>query len=209
MIRLEGSCTGGAECAPLAKRTHGQLAGGRYSYPCSVLELPESPDGYLAEHTTARKRAARARRLGYRFDRIDRALYVDDVYAINTSAPERQGRPMSDAYLQRPDFSPLPDYACARHAINTYGVLDDRGRLRAYTWIYRVGELVMVSSILGHADHLAGDIMYLLATETIAAELEHGHGVAFYNMHDSGTEGLRYFKERLGFTPAHVDWSLA
>jgi hypothetical protein len=65
----------------------------------------------------------------------------------------------------------------------------------------------MVSSILGHAERLRDDIMYLLVTETLRDQSWFG-GTAFYNLHNSGTDGLRYFKERLGFRPAEVEWAL-
>ena len=208
-IHLEGDCETSSHCAALAKQLHEQLDSGAYRWPCSALELPESLGAYLVERRTARKRANQAQRLGYRFERIDRSLFEQDVFEINTSAPERQGRPMSAGYLQPVTFSPLPDYTCPRHGIHTYGVLDAGGSLRAYTWVYRVGELVMFSSILGHADHLEREIMYLLMVGALGVEItEHGPGVAWYNRHDSGTEGLRFFKERCGFRPVECRWHL-
>src|SRR5207253_3215082 len=116
-----------------------------YDYPISVLELPADFHAYLSEHRTARKRAARAARLGYQFAEIDREDHSDAIHAINVSAPERQGRPMSDGYLERVEYGPLPEFPCARHAITTYGVVDEGGVLRAYTWVYRVGDLTMFS----------------------------------------------------------------
>jgi hypothetical protein len=204
-INLEGDC--GPDCAQLAESKHEQLSNGRYTFPCSILELPESIEAHLATHRTARKRAGRSRRLGYTFAEIDRTRHEQDVFEINTSTDHRQGRPMSEGYRQPVKFSPL-NYDCSRHSVNTYGVLKGE-KLVAYTWIYRVGELVMFSQILGHADHLAADIMYLLVNGTLEAEIRNGPGFAFYNRHDSGTDGLRYFKERLGFRPARVEWVLA
>lgn len=206
-IHLEGDCNAGAECEQLAASTHKQLASGRYTYPCSTLKLPDSVDEHLAHHRTARKRTARAQRLGYRFEQIDRTLHEQDVYEINTSTPERQGRPMSAGYTEPVRFSKLPDYGCRRHAVNTYGVLDQH-HLRAYAWVYRIGELVMFSSILGHHAHLACDVMYLLMDGVLRHERKNGPGICFYNMHSGGTDGLRYYKERWGLAPTRVDWSL-
>lgn len=203
-ISFEAECCG----SPLAAQLHAQLSAGRYSYPASVMPLPLDIEAHLAEHRTFRKRAQRARNRGFGFSPIDRALYEDDVYAINTSAPERQGRPMSEGYQQPVRFGSLGPQPCDRHGIHTYGVLQGL-RLRAYTWIYRAGELVMVSSILGHAAYLADDIMYELMRGALATEAQYGPGVVFYNRHDSGTEGLRYFKEKLGLRPGRVDWRLS
>lgn len=202
-IRLEAACDHAA-CAEFAFPLHRQLANGGYDR-CSVMPIPTTVDEWRAANRTARKRANRAERLGYHARTIRREDHADAIYAINTSAPERQGRPMSDGYLQRPSDAPLPEYPCGRHGVHTYGVLDATGELRAYLWVYRAGELALVSSILGHADHLANDVMYLLFQHAGAAEAGEP-GFFVYNRHDSGTDGLRYFKNKLGFGEAHVEW---
>lgn len=196
-------------CEDFTRRTHEQLSTGQYAYPCSILALPGDFGRYLAEHRTARKRAGRAGRLGYRFQVVNRSEVQEDVYVINTSTPERQGRPMSSGYQVRHEYHD-PPWPCPRHRVYPYGVLDRGGRLVAYLWMYRVGELAMVSSILGHADHLRNDVMYLLAVEALRHQAEEvGPGWAFYNRHDGGTEGLRFYKERVGFMPERVEWTLS
>ena len=200
-IDLEGGC-----CPDFATPLYTQLSSGAYTWPCSVMPLTGE---WTSQHRTARKRAARCFQDGYSFSRINRGDYTDDIHEINTSADERQGRPMTAGYLERQEFSTLPDYPCERHCIRTYGVTDPGdGRLRAYTWVYRSGDLVMFSSILGHADHLAAHVMYLLVQGVLADQLHAGPGIAFYNKHDGGTLGLVFFKERLGFKPCEVAWSL-
>lgn len=203
-ISLETGCDFAA-CAELAYPLLRQLSNG-YTRGAAVLDLPSEISEWDAEHRTARKRANAAERNGYVWGAINREDFANDVYAINTSALERQGRPMSDGYLTRPEFSPLPAYACARHRIATYGVLAPDGHLVAYTWVYRTGELVMFSSILGHAQHLDRHVMYLLVRGVLADQIRSGPGVAFYNLWDSGSDGLRFFKERIGMRPADVEW---
>ena len=203
-ILMQAGC-GGPECADFSWKLHRQLSNG-YRRGASVLPLLFDMDEYLAEHRTARKRSARAARLGYRFGEIDRRDYADDVYRINTSTPERQGRPMSAGYQEHPRFGANPQL-CPFHHVYTYGVTNRRDQLAAYLWLYRCGELAMVSSILGHADLLADDVMYLLGVETIREQRQIG-GTMFYNLHASGTDGLRYFKERLGFRQSDVEWIL-
>lgn len=196
-LRLEVSC-----CPDFAEPLYWQL---KAYNPCSVLPMPDSLEEWRGAHRTARKRADRAARLGYRFAEIAREQYVDDIYAINTSLPERQGRPMSEGYWQRPSEDPLPDYPCGRHAILTYGVIHDRGTLAAYLSLYRCGELALVSGILGHGDHLRNDVMYMLFAGAVAAQGPLG-GAFVYNRADSGTDGLRYFKSKLGFSAMEVAW---
>lgn len=205
LIDLESVC-GYENCAAMAWHTRRQLNTPGYRRGVSVLALPPSVRDWEAAHRTARKRANRARRLGYRFGHIDRSRCSDDIYAINTSMSERQGRPMAAGYLERIEHSPLPEQPCERHRIYTYGI-HRHGHLLAYLVLHRVGELALVSQILGHGAHLADDVMYLLAAGVIDDQAPLG-GTLYYNRHDSGTEGLVYYKERLGFTAADVEWLL-
>lgn len=199
-------CAHAAECESLAADLHRTLSTGRYDWPASILPLDDF-DGYLMAHRTARKRRSRAARFGYRFEPIDRADHIDAIHAVNTSMPKRQGRPMTAGYLERPTFAPLPAYECFRHRIDCYGVF--ASTLVAYIVVYTCGQVALVSQILGHADHLANDVMYLLAVEAFRTTVDRsGPVVAFYNRHDSGTDGLVYFKERLGFRPARLTWLL-
>lgn len=205
-ISLEVECPHERDgCRSHARNLLEVLDNGRYDR-CSVMKLPRSLDEWMGEHRTARKRGARAGRLGYRFKTILRHERVDEVFAINTSMPDRQGRPMSKGYHERPSETPLPAYACDRHAIHTYGVVDDSDVLVAYLWMYRAGDLALVSSILGHAEHLDNGVMYLLMAGAIGQELERGPGLLVYNRHDSGTDGLRFYKERCGLEERLVRW---
>lgn len=200
-------CTHELDCDPFARDVHGLLARGRYDWPASILPLDDF-DEWQAEHRTARKRAARSQRLGYTAETISRTDHVDEIHAINTSLPTRQGREMADGYQRRPKFSPLPDYPCLRHRIDEWGCFSGN-RLVAYLVLYVCGDLAMVSQILGHGEHLRFDVMYLLVAATLEQTLANGGPVTvFYNMHNSGTDGLRYFKERLGFQPTRVEWEL-
>lgn len=185
---------------------------GAYQDGCSILVLPETYEAYWegAAGYGTRRKVRRALKDGYRFEAIDRDRYLDDLYAINTSLPERQGREMTDAYRQRPGpFGPLPDYPCPHHAIRTYGVLKG-DHLVAYTWLWQVGDMCLFSTILGHGDHLAEGVMYLLVAESLRDVMATaGTRYAMYNMHRSGTEGLRFFKEQMGFRSTWVDWQRA
>jgi len=214
-------CISADECRDTAAGLHEQLACGRYDWPVSLLRLDDFNDWH-AGHRTARKRAARASRLGYYIERIERAQHIDEIHRINTSKPVRQGRPMTASYQERPSFSPLPGFPCRRHRIDQWGIFapslippDQRvgGEqistdpiLVGYLVAYVSGDLLMVSQILGHADHLDREIMYLLVA-TVLRESPHP-AVAFYNRHDSGTDGLRFFKERLGFHADRAEWTL-
>jgi hypothetical protein len=187
----------------MAGPLHAQLQA--YSRGAAVMSLQGWFPEWRATHRTARRRAEHARRLGYTFSMIDRMAFEDDIYRVNTSTPERQGRPMADAYNEPPSFGPNP-MVCPQHHVFTYGILKD-GVLVAYMWLYRSGQLAMISSILGHADHLDGDVMYLLTSGMLEQQFTRG-GTLFYNLWRSGTDGLRFFKERIGMSEGRVEWTL-
>ena len=204
-IGLEAGCDH-ASCATLAHRLRTQLNTPKYTRGISLMPCPDSRQEWEDDHRTARKRAWRAERLGYTFAPISLADHNDDIHEINTSLQQRQGRPMTAGYLRRTTHGTPPDYPCPRHRISTYGVLHD-GRLRAYSTVYRVGDLALVSMIIGHGAHLENGVMYLLFAGIIDEQAGEG-GYLYYNRHDSGTDGLRFYKERLGFEAADIEWAL-
>jgi hypothetical protein len=157
-------------------------------------------------HRTARKRVSRALNHGYHVRQFRREHHADEIHAINISLPTRQGRPMGATYLTRHEYGPLPVYSCQRHAIRTWGVFTGGHELVGYLNMYRCGDLCLVSQILGHGDHLKNEIMWPLFAIAMLHEIDQGPGVVVYNRHDSGTPGLRWFKERLGFTEQAVEW---
>jgi hypothetical protein len=186
-----------------------QLSVPKYSRAASVMAVPDTLEEWRAEHRTARRRALRAERLGYVFAEVSFADHSDDIFVINTSMSERQGRPMSDGYTHRRQQGPLQAHQtlCERHRTHTYGVLK-RGKLVAYMTLHRSGDLAMVSMILGHAEHFDAGIMFLLVQGAVGDQAGRG-GFFFYNLHSSGQDGLRWAKERYGFRPADIEWSLS
>jgi hypothetical protein len=202
-VELVGDCkTGG--CLEFAWTLHRAVQDRRYQVGASIMETPETLLEWRAMHRTARKRADRCERLGYQFSEVDYSRYADDIFEINTSLQERQGRPMSDGYRQYVERSKLPTFPCDQHRTITYGVLTDE-KLVAYMTLHRAGELALVSMILGHGDHLRDEIMYLLFAGMVEDQAGNP-GILYYNLHSSGQDGLRFFKERLGFHEGNVEW---
>lgn len=205
-VELVGDCHTG-DCLEFAVTLHKAVEDRKYQVGASIMDMPNTLLDWRAMHRTARKRADRAQRLGYRFNLVDYSQYAQDIHDINTSKETRQGRPMSDGYRHYVERSRLPDYPCRHHRTITYGVLQ-ADTLRAYLTLHRSGELALVSMILGHGDHLKDDIMYLLVSGVIGDQAG-SNGLLYYNRHDSGAPGgLVYFKERLGFHEGNVEWVL-
>lgn len=201
-VSLELGCS--EDCREFAGRVYLQLAHGNYDR-MSVARLPQDIKQWRGEHRTARKRADRCERLGYRFVPVLRHERADDIFLINTSLGTRQHRPMAESYYRRPPVTPDQEYPCSRHGIHPFGVESDNGLLVAYLWLYRAGQLALVSQILGHGGYLPHGIMYLLWQGMLAAELREP-GYVIYNRHDSGTNGLRFYKERVGLAETQVRW---
>lgn len=204
-IRLEIGCEHDA-CDELAWPLLTQLGSGAYT-EMAVLPLPNHVGEWRAGHRTARKRCNRATDRGYKAHSLTREKWEDDIYAINTSAGMRQGRTMAPAYRGFQKFSRLPKYACQRHAVRATGVWSPGHQLVAYLVMIRAGQLALVSQILGHYDYLRDEIMYPLFEHALEREIEADpEALVVYNRWDSGTDGLRFFKERLGFGPMDVVW---
>jgi hypothetical protein len=166
-----------------------------------VLDEFEDMDGYLNALRYARRRVRRASRLGYTVALFDPNERRSELLAIHTSMPERQGRPMDAEYLDpggAHEIGPYVDYI---------GVLR-AGVLVAYSELQYVGDIVGVSRIIGHGDHLSNGVMFLL----IARIVEHVKTVhpeiryVYYDMFFGAGGGLRAFKTNAGFRPHWVRW---
>lgn len=202
-----GNCIWNEDCMMLADRELETLDKPQYSIGASIMRLPTNIEQHLTEHRTFRKRVLRARRKGYHVRAIEPKDHYGEILAINRSTPERQGRAMSESYTRlTPTSSTMKRYACDTHNVVMYGVLSEHDRLVGYATMYRCGELLHVSQFLGHASFLDDGIMYLILAE-IMREHEDRPGVLFYNRHDSGTDGLRFFKERIGLRAGDVTWT--
>jgi hypothetical protein len=170
----------------------------------ALLGLDEFGDveDYLAAQRYARRRVRRAKRLGHAcalFDPDDRR---DELLNIRMSLPVRQGRPMDPEFLD-----PDAVFESGAH-IEYLGVFRD-GRLTAYSQLEYAGEIVVMSDLFGHGDHLSDGIMFLL----VAGVVDHvkrerpGTRYVLYDMYFGAGAGLRSFKTNVGFRPHFVRWT--
>jgi hypothetical protein len=175
----------------------------RKAVGAELLPLDElaSAEEYLERLRYARRRVRRASRLGYTVALFDPSERRADLLAIHASLPERQGRPIDAEYLDPAANSPTgPDYAYV-------GVLRD-GTIVAYSRVRYAGDIAGMDRVMGHGDHLAAGVMFLL----VAGIVEHVKEVRpqmryiYYDMFFGAGEGLREFKTRAGFTPHYVRW---
>lgn len=145
--------------------------------------------------------ARKARNRHYQFFQIDRNDYLNDIFDINTSIPERQGKKMTSPYCQKNDrLEEKENY-------KYFGVINADGKLRSYCYIGYYGDFAIVSQLLGHKNYLNDGIMYLMMSK-IVCELIKEQKI-FYLMYDTfygAGEGLQMFKKKLGFAPYRVKW---
>lgn len=209
-LRLSGTAA--------ARRRHAQLtaphptlrvvaSGG---FGAALMPTPESFDAYLAGRSRKllRRKRRRALAAGFRFARFHGPDHVDDMLAIHRSAPIRQAQRMQAGYIEA---AAVERYA--RGAGTLSGVVDATGAVRAYAHTEIHGEVGSFERLIGHADDLDDGIVYLLASEAIRRFVDAGRETGLPAWIMCGTlwgnsEGLAYFKRRLGFRPYRARFSL-
>jgi hypothetical protein len=171
------------------------------------LDLYKNFDEYYSSvngKNSAAYYSRKALKREYKFIEIDRNDYIDDIYEINTSASIRQGQKMSDGYLKKVEsYKNEPHY-------RYFGVVDKNGKLVSYCNIGFYGEFVLIVTLLGHKKYLNDGVMYLMLIEFHKIMFEkyktEGYKYIMYDTFFGASEGLKKFKEKLGFQPYRVKW---
>ena len=140
----------------------------------------------------------------YKFVEIDRNDFLDDIYEINTSSTHRQGREMSSGYLKKQESY--------RNELNYryFGVINGGGNLVSYCNIGFYGEFALVVTLLGHAKYLNDGIMYLMMIEVNKIIFndykQNGYKYIMYDTFFGASDGLKKFKQKLGYKSYKVKW---
>jgi hypothetical protein len=155
----------------------------------------------LRQRDYAGYHSRRARERGYTVAEIDRNDYIDDIYLINTSAEQRQGRPMDPAYAIKTEHYDAAD------GLRHFGVLDKHGRLVAYGDVGIYGDFAATNRLLGLRN--SDGVMYLLLADVTCRLIDDGHLNYFmYDTYLGALPGLRNFKKKLGFQPYRIRYSI-
>jgi hypothetical protein len=174
----------------------------------ALLELPDTFESYIAggsRELVRRKRKA-AEKAGFSVGTINPLDHLDEILEINQSMPVRGGNKIRDDYVDRDE---LRSYFEQTGEI--YGVWSREKKVRAYAFMPVFGEVFHFSRLMGHGDDLEKGIMFLLITtvirDMIASKAQHGHPLwGMYDMYFGADQGMRFFKDRLGFKPQKVTW---
>lgn len=146
----------------------------------------------------------KALKRGYKFVEIDRNNFIDDIFNINTSVQMRQGKNMASSYLVKVDsYMNESNY-------KYFGVVDSDGKLVSYCNIGFYGEFSLIVTLLGHHKHLNDGIMYLMMikfNEIMFNEYkDKGYQYIMYDTFFGASQGLKMFKNKLGYKPYKVEW---
>ena len=145
--------------------------------------------------------ARRARARGYQLRHIDRNAYIDDIYAVNTSLEERQGRPMDAKYREKSTaFDTLAHFSY-------YGVFNSENRLVSYANLGHYGNFSSFSQLIGIRNN--DGIMHMMVVDIVEQLISQGR--ARYLMYDTffgAQPGLQTFKKILGFRPYRARYTL-
>lgn len=178
------------------------------TFGIALLRVPQvGKDPFSdSQFRALRRRRARALASGYTFAAFEPKEYVDRILAINCSAPERQGKPVSPAYT---DPAAVARYCAVRRPF--FGVFDSGNLLRAYCHAPTLGEVTLLARFFGEYDRLQDGIMYLLLSGVVSelSVTRAASGNPLWIMYDTyigGGSGMRTFKERCGFRPYRVKW---
>ncbi|MDO6413595.1 hypothetical protein Q4F19_04290 [Sphingomonas sp. BIUV-7] len=200
-----------------------------------VIDLARYPDAAAfdaalkARSTRTLPKIRKAEREGYVVRPFLVQSHVFDIHAIRTSMPMRSAGPVLDYWLLKPEKIATPatqrhDFgwpACPVHWIIWWGVfLPEPGyrqgevevgeRLVAFVKMWRMGDIVHYTEIMGHRDHLEKGVMLLLHRAIvqwlIAGELAAAQGarLLLYGALEHGRAGLLTWKKRAGFRPVRM-----
>jgi hypothetical protein len=197
-----------------------------------VIDLDLYPDfeSFVGSRKRRWKEAKQAGQRGFYCRLIDRNLYRFELFEIDTSLWFRSGGPVLAAFLrQRPEpapagtvrAEPLPPL-CPLHWYADWGVFAPKradartdDRLVGYIFLKRVGNIVRLTSLMGHGGYLADGVMKLLLADAMKWLLDRQvpsvRGIRYlhYGAIEHGRAGLVAWKQRFGFGPLRFSWPKA
>jgi hypothetical protein len=186
----------------------------------AVLATPPTIEAYLAEISPDRRydvRGKKAANRGYTARPIRPQDHASAIFDIIHSSDQRQGRDIAPMFAQRPRDHGFPGYIDYRDphyddiCTGVFSPAPESG-LVAYLLGKRVGDHVQYDEIMGHADHIANDVMYLLHFEFLrqCMTLDSRPRCLNYGSWYSGVNpfspegGLNRWKRKVNFKPAYL-----
>jgi RimJ/RimL family protein N-acetyltransferase len=185
-----------------------------FEWGVALCELPEAfEDYFMLVDGSARRNFKKARRLGYRVERISINPFLTDIQKIRTSAATRQGKRMPREYLAD-DVKPCtnPPSRTSVHDYPYFGVIgpQPQERVVAYAGCMVSGEVCMIEHILGHAEHQDDGVVPFLILEMARCVRSSFPRVRFYgySSYFGAEPAMKRFKRKFHFMPHRVEWML-
>ena len=176
--------------------------------PLALLRIGDCTDAEtyfkMAYNTSARSKMKKAATAGYYSRRMtfdERNRRLDELFAINTSTTERQGR-MRAEFFRYPTV--LGEEPCPYHTHRIYGVFSSKDVWVGYVLTHLCGQLAGTELIFGHADYLVDGIMIPLWSAMMRDIYQDAKWVKYvcYGLWYNGEwEGLNQWKHSVGLSP--------
>lgn len=173
-----------------------------------LFNIPKTVEEYeslISGKNSVMYYSRRCTKLGYYTDYFIKNKHLDDMYDINVSSDNRQGRSMSKQYLEE-----VPKEE-KKEAVSYFGVFTSDKKLVGYIRIINTPNLYVISQLLGHDKYQNDNIMYLILHDLITSLIEKNkdNNKEVYLMYDTyfgGSQGIKLYKKRHAFKPYKVKW---
>lgn len=169
-----------------------------YFHPIAIIKVPDSIDIYLKDI------GAKSRNMNKKAEKNNMSCKVfnwneklDEIFEINTSSLNRQGREMDESYRNYPKEIIYPNE-------NDYDIVHIGAfmeeKLIGYIELYIYGNFSMTNRILGHKEYLKFGVMNLMVKKCVEYGIENSIGyINYLAMQNKENNSLSAFKNRVGF----------
>ena len=169
-----------------------------YFHPVAIIKTPINIEEYLKNiGAKSRNMNKKAEKNGIKCSVFDWNEKLDDIYEINTSSKNRQGRQMDEAYRKYPETF-VEQNENDFKVVHIGGFIEDK--LVGYIELYIYGNFIMTNRILGHKDYLKFGVMNLLFKRSVEYAIEYDiEYINYLSMQNRKNNPLSGFKYRVGF----------
>jgi hypothetical protein len=170
-----------------------------YFFPAAIIVVPETHKEYLNFiGDKSRNMIRKANKVGMVFKSFIWNDFLNDIYAINTSAQFRQRREMDATYRYFPQAVDYP-HQDEFSIVHIGGFMNDV--LIGYIELYIYSNFAMTNRVLGHKDYLNQGLMNGLFSYVIEFAIIHNRFrfLNYLTMLNKESDSLSGFKYRVGF----------
>jgi hypothetical protein len=161
-----------------------------------LVALMKGLDQYPTDYKRETYEIRKSIRNGNNYNKFHIENHINEIIKINLSNSQRQGKDLPEYMANK------MKYAKKFSDTLLHGIFKD-GKLIAYADIVKYGDVNIIGPFIGHSDYLKEGIMYHLFDRLIIDCSR----MIMYDTFLGNTEGLTYFKKKLGFKEYNVRWT--